>query len=216
MCQAESTDGLDDEAMVRVFLTIMFGAFDTTSGAVTSMAYLLAKHPEWQARIREEVRAIPAESLDVPAMKNLRQLEWAWKETLRMMPVSGLVPRRALRDVDVGKYRVPAGTLVAPMVAAIGRHPKWWKEPDKFDPERFSPERGEDKQHPAIFVPFGAGAHACVGMQLANMEVKLFWHTLLSRCSFVLEEDYEANHIYTPLGSVSGKVSLKLEMQDRG
>jgi cytochrome P450 len=211
LCQVEDRDGLSDEAMVRVFLTIMFGAFDTTSAAMSSMAYLLAKHPQWQERLRVEAARIPPGGLDVSAMKGLRELEWVWKETLRLMPVSSFVPRRALRDVVVQDHRLPAGTLVGPMAGAIGRHPKWWKEPSRFDPERFSPERAEDKQHPGIFNPFGAGAHACVGMQLANLEMKAFWHKFLGACRFSLEKDYEARHTHTPMGCVSGKVSLRLD-----
>jgi cytochrome P450 len=101
--------------------------------------------------------------------------------------------------------------MVVPMNGAIGHHPKWWKNPTKFDPERFSPERAEDKQHPGIYNPFGAGAHACVGMQLANMEMKLFWHRLLTTCRLRLTRDYEANHTFTPMGIVSGPVTLTLE-----
>jgi cytochrome P450 len=211
MCQAGDTDGLSDEAMVRVFLTVMFGAFDTTSAAITSMAYLLARHPEWQERVREEALRVPPEQLDMSSMRSLKQLEWVWKETLRLMPVTSLVPRRALRDVEVGGHTLRAGTLVAVMAGAIGRHPAWWKEPTRFDPERFSPERAEDKQHPAIHMPFGAGAHACVGMQLANLEMKLFWHQVLTSCRFTLAKDYKARHTHTPMGSVSGKVTVKLE-----
>ncbi|HEY1954726.1 MAG TPA: cytochrome P450 [Polyangiaceae bacterium] len=75
---------------------------------------------------------------------------------------------------------------------------------------RFSPERAEDKQHPGIYNPFGAGAHACVGMQLANVEMKLFWHRMLTSCRFRLARDYEARHTFSPLGTVSGDVRLGL------
>lgn len=211
MCQVEDREGLTDEALVRVFLTVMFGAFDTTSVAMTSMAYLLARHPEWQERLREEARRVPGGALDVSGMKSMREHEWVWKETMRLMPVSSFIPRRALREVVVCGYTLPAGTLVAPMAGAIGRHPKWWKDPLKFDPERFSPERAEDKQHPGISNPFGAGAHACVGMQLANLEMKAFWHKFLPACRFSLTKDYEARHTHTPMGCVSGNVRLTLE-----
>jgi cytochrome P450 len=211
MCQSSDTGRLGDEAIVRVFLTIMFGAFDTTSAAMTSMAYLLAKHPDWQERLRAEAQAIAPQELDVSAMKSMKLHEWAWKETLRVMPVNGYLPRCPLRDVVVSGYALPAGTLVMPMNGGIGRHPKWWKAPTTFDPERFSPERAEDKQHPGIFNPFGAGAHACVGLQLANMEMKLFWHRLLTACRFRLTRDYEARHTFTPMGIVSGDVALTLE-----
>ena len=214
MCQVEDREGMTDEALVRVFLTVMFGAFDTTSAAMTSMAYLLARHPEWQERLRDEARRAPAGALDVSSMKAMREHEWAWKETMRLMPVSSFIPRRALRDVVVCGYALPAGTFVVPMAGGIGRHPKWWKEPLKFDPERFSPERAEDKQHPGISNPFGAGAHACVGMQLANLEMKVFWYKFLRRCRFSLTKDYEARHTHTPMGCVSGNVRLTLEPID--
>ena len=154
---------------------------------------------------------MPVTAADVASMKSLRQLEWVWKETLRLLPVASTIPRRALRDVVVCGHQLKAGTLVGPMIGGIGMHPKWWTTPTKFDPERFSPARAEDKQHPAIYLPFGAGAHACVGMQLANMEIKQLWHTLLLSCRFTLAKDYDARHTFTPLGSVSGKVRLRLE-----
>jgi len=211
VCAVTETDGLSDEAVVRVFVTIMFGAFDTSSAGMTSMAYLLAKHPEWQERLRAESASVGAAPPDVTAMKNMTEHEWVWKETLRLMPVTGFIPRRALREVAVGGYTLAPGTLIAPMSGGIGRHPRWWKEPTRFDPERFSPKRAEDKQHGGIYNPFGAGAHACVGMQLANMEMKLFWHRMLRSCRFRLTRDYEARHAYTPMGIVSGDVNLTLE-----
>ncbi len=215
MCAVTDTDGLSDEAVVRVFVTIMFGAFDTTSAGMTSMAYLLAKHPAWQERLRAEADRAGAAPPDVTAMKSMKEHEWAWKETLRLMPVNGFLPRRALRPFSLGGYKFAAGTLVAPMNGGIGRHPRWWKEPAKFDPERFSPERAEDAQHGGIYNPFGAGAHACVGMQLANMEMKLFWHRLLRACRLRLARDYEGHHTFTPMGMVSGDVELTLERSSR-
>jgi cytochrome P450 len=210
LCQVEDRGGLDDEAMVRSFITVMFGAFDTTSLGVTSMIYMLAKHQAWQARLRDEVDAMADAELDPTSLTKLEQVEWVWKETLRLMPLSGGVPRRALRSVTVGGYDLPAGTFVIPMTSAMGRHPRWWSEPLKFDPMRFSPARAEDKRHPAIFLPFGAGAHACIGAQLANIEAKLLVYHLLRRCRFQLSSDYDARHTLTPLGSVSGKVRIQL------
>jgi cytochrome P450 len=97
------------------------------------------------------------------------------------------------------------------MTGGIGRHPKWWTNADTFDPERFSPERAEDKKHSGIFNPFGAGAHACVGMQLANMEMKQFWHRMLRTCRFRLAPDYTGRHSFAPFGIISGDVRLAVE-----
>jgi cytochrome P450 len=210
LCKVDDREGLSDEAMVRIFVTIMFGAFDTTSLGLTSMIYLLAKHPDWQERLRAELAGLSPTELDGPGLAKLEQLEWVWKETLRLMPVAVGVPRRALRQVTVGGHSLPAGIYVVAMTGAIGRHPGWWSEPLKFDPMRFSPARAEDRRHPTIYLPFGAGAHACIGAQLANIEVKLLCYYLLRGRSFALERDYEARHTQTPLGCVSGKVRIKL------
>jgi cytochrome P450 len=211
MCLNEDLEGLDDDALVRVFITIMFGAFDTTSAAMTSMGYFLAKHPEWQERLRAEALAAPTGPLDAAALRAMKHHEWAWKETLRLVPVVAYLARAPLRDVDVLGHRIAAGTQVMIMTGGIGRHPKWWTNPDTFDPERFSPERAEDKKHPGIYNPFGAGAHACVGMQVANMEMKQFWHRMLRTCRFRLAPDYEARHSFAPFGVVSGDVRLAIE-----
>ncbi len=211
MCRGAHGEETNRDAFVRVFLTIMFGAFDTTAAALTSMAYLLAKHPDWQERLRAEAVALAPNTLEVSALRKLEQLGWAWKETLRLMPVSSGMIRRNLREVQIAGHTLPAGTLVSPMTGALGRDTRWWKEPARFDPERFSPARAEEKQHPAIHLPFGGGAHACVGMQLADLEMRLFWQKMLTRCRFSLLKDYEARHTMTPLGCVSGAVALNLE-----
>jgi cytochrome P450 len=210
LCQVHEREGFSDEALVRIFLTVMFGAFDTTSMATTSMAYFLAKHPEWQERLRAEAKPLVSAGFDSANLAKLEQCEWVWKESMRLLPVSLGIPRRALREVEVLGTRLPAGAFVVPMTGALGRHPRWWNEPKKFDPERFSPARAEDKRHPAIYMPFGGGAHACIGMQLANLEAKLLFSMLLTRCRLELAPDYQGRHTLTPLGTVSGKVRLKL------
>jgi len=208
MCKLEDAD---DEAIVRSTITIMFGAFDTTSAAMTSMGYLVAKHPEWQEKLRAEAMEAGDGPLDVATMRGMKHHEWVWKETLRLVPLVLNVARCALRDTKVCGYDLEAGTLVAPMTGGVGRHPKWWTNPDTFDPERFSPERAEDRRHPGIFNPFGAGAHACVGMQLANMEMKQFWHRMLRACRLRLAPDYEGRHSLAPFGIITGDVRLALE-----
>jgi cytochrome P450 len=84
-------------------------------------------------------------------------------------------------------------------------------DPQRFDPDRFSEARAEDKKHKGLFLPFGAGAHACIGLQLATAEAKGFWHAMLTRCRFRLERDYEGRHGFGPFGMVSGNVALVIE-----
>jgi cytochrome P450 len=207
----EATWLADDDTRMRLFIGIMFGAFDTTSSGSASMAYLLARHPDWQARLRDEATGLNDARPGPEALKTLEAQEWVWKEALRLFPVGGFLSRVALREVTLGAYRIPARTLVMAMTGSAQRDPTWWSDPLRFDPERFSPARAEDKRHKATYLPFGAGAHTCVGAQLAGLEVKAFWHALLTRCRFRLAREYEAGHVYAPIGIVSGDVRVSFE-----
>ena len=207
----KGVDWLDDDALVRMFLAVMSAAFDTTSAGVTSMAYLLATHPEWQTRLRTEARHVPTQPIRYDEIKKLERHDLVWKETLRYYPVAPSIPRQALRDVTLGGYHIPAGTIVGVVLSAALRDPSCWTEPDLFDPERFSAERSEGKKSHGAYMPFGAGAHACVGAQLSALEAKAFWHTLLGKARFQLARPYPARHEFKPLGSVSGKVELIVE-----
>ena len=122
-----------------------------------------------------------------------------------------MVPRYALRDVRLGEWEIPAGALVHAVVPTALRSRVWWTDPTRFDPDRFSEERAEDRKHKGLFLPFGSGAHACIGMHLATVEAKAFWHAMLTRCRFGLERDYQARHTYASLGVVSGDVKLVVE-----
>ncbi len=203
--------GDEDEFVVRSFVGVMLGAFDTTSAGITSMAYLLAKYPEWQERLRREAVALGPEPLTVQKAQSLVATDHCWKETLRLFPVVGGVPRCALRDVELGGHRIPAGALVFAMLGPAQRDGDWWTNPAAFDPDRFAEGRAEDKRRPGQFMPFGAGPHACIGSMLSTLEVKAFWHALLPRCRFRLARAYEPRHTYTPMGSVSGAVKLVVE-----
>jgi cytochrome P450 len=201
----------DNGAIARLFIGILFAAFDTTSLGAASMAYLLARNPDWQEKLREESRRVAPGSLTMESMKHLVLHDWVWKESLRLFPIANGLPRRPLQDVHVGPHRIPAGALVYGLIGPLLQDRRWWTNPEQFDPERFSPERAEDKGHRAAYLPFGSGAHVCIGQQLAGIEIKAFWHALLGRSRIRLARDYRARHVYAPLGSVSGEVELVVE-----
>lgn len=212
LCQTnEKVAWLDDEGLVRVLVGVMAAAFDTTSAAVTSMAYLLATHPDWQERLRAEVNELGVDAVDYDHTKDLEQLDWVWKETLRFYPVAPSVGRIALRDVKVGGYDIPAGGFISVVLSIVFRDSAHWKDPDRFDPERFAPPRSEGVHNKGVFLPFGGGHHACIGSQLAGLEAKAFWYQFLRKARVRLAHPYEARHEYRPLGMVSGDVSLVVE-----
>lgn len=207
----ESDALVDDDGLVRLVIGVMSAAFATTSSGLSSMAYLLATHPEWQERMREEAFAVSTGRISYEESSKLDVCSRVWKETMRLYPIAPYCARRALHDVDLGQWRIPAGTFVLALIAAVLQDGSIWSDPQRFDPDRFTEERAEDKRHKAAFLPFGTGVHTCTGMHLANAEAKSFWHAMLTRCRFTLERNYRGRHTYMPAGIVSGDVELRIE-----
>ena len=89
------------------------------------------------------------------------------------------MPRYALRDFEFNGHIIPAHTNV--LVSALVTHymPEYWSNPNEFDPQRFSPERAEDKKDFNQYIPFGGGAHKCLGLHFAQVQGKMFLFHLL-------------------------------------
>jgi cytochrome P450 len=88
---------------------------------------------------------------------------------------------------------------------------QWWKDPDTFDPERFSPERREDKVHKYAWSPFGGGAHKCIGMYFAGMQVKTILHQVLQRYRWRVPARYEWPLDTTSLPSPKDGLPVRLD-----
>ena len=192
-CQAKDEAGeyLPVGAIVDHMNFLMMAAHDTITSSLTSMVWLLAKNPEWQERLREEMIAVspPGEGLGHNALNDLPLTDMAFKESLRLIPPVPSIPRRALKDFSFGGYDIPAGTSVGVNPAYTHFMPEYWPEPEKFDPLRFTPEAVRAR-HKYAWVPFGGGAHMCLGLHFAYMQIKLLTAHLLTRYSIELEPGY--------------------------
>jgi cytochrome P450 len=181
-CRATDDDGapLTALAIADHMNFLMMAAHDTITSSATSLVMLLARNSEWQERLREEVAALdPA----VPLTEQLDRLvltEYAFKESLRMMPPVPSIPRRALKDFSFGGFDIPAGTNVGTGIIYTHRMAEHWPDPDRFDPLRFTPEASKGR-HRFAWVPFGGGAHMCIGLHFATMQMRLLIAHLLTR-----------------------------------
>jgi cytochrome P450 len=192
-CRATRDDGshMSDGDIIDHMNFLMMAAHDTITSSVTSMVWLLAKNPEWQEKVRAECLSIaPAGSALTPDQLDKFELtEYAFKESLRMIPPVPSLPRRALKDFEYGGYRIPAGTAVSISPAYVHKMPEYWPNPEVFDPMRFTPENSKGR-HKYAWVPFGGGAHMCLGLHFAYMQMKLFTHHLLSQVRVEVAEGY--------------------------
>jgi cytochrome P450 len=188
-----------DDDVVNHMIFLMMAAHDTSTITSTAAAYYLAKHPEWQRRAREESLALGADLPDIDALERLHTLDMVIKEALRLVAPVPAVMRKAVRDTDVLGYYIPAGTLVSLQPAVNHFDPVCWTRPDTFDPERFAEPRREDKNHRHAWVPFGGGAHKCIGMHFGMLEVKAILHEMLLAYHWSVPQHYHARWDHTSL-----------------
>lgn len=181
LCKATTDDGalLTRQEIVDHMSFLMMAAHDTLTSSLTSFVYFLAKHPEWQQKLREEIASLgiaPGEPLPYEKLDALPLTEMAFKESMRLIPPVPSIPRCAIRDTEFRGYKLPAGTRVSISPLFTHHMPDVWVDPETFDPTRFSDEASRNR-HKYAFVPFGGGAHMCLGLHFAYMQAKCFaWH----------------------------------------
>jgi cytochrome P450 len=193
LCRAETEDGerFSDEDVINHMIFTMMAAHDTSTITVAMMGYYLAKHPEWQERLREESRALGKDVIGYDDLDALPSMDLVFKETLRINAPVGSLARQAIKDTEIDGRYIPAGTRIMLAIYATHRMEPWWHDPDTFDPERFNDTRREDAEHKYKWVPFGGGVHKCIGMHFGSMEVKAIMHQLLLRNSWRIPPGYE-------------------------
>ena len=194
LCRATTEDGapLSAEAVTDLMSGLLMAAHDTLTSSLTAFVWFLAADPAWQERLREEVRGLglrDGEPLRVEHLEAMRLTEMAFKETLRLVPPGPALSRKATRDFEFMGHRVPAGTSVLINPLFTHHMAEVWPDPDRFDPTRFGDE-AQAGRHRFAFVPFGGGAHMCLGLNYAYMQAKCFARHLLSNLSVGVEPGY--------------------------
>jgi cytochrome P450 len=201
LCRARDEDGnqFTDDDVVNHMIFLMAAATDTSAAAATATLHQLTVHPDWQDRVRAESSAeVGNGPLDLDALDRMQSLGMVFNESMRLLAPVPVICRKALADTSIQGFFVPADTMI--VVAPLFNHywPGVWSDPHAFDPERFSDARREDRSHRLAFMPFGAGAHKCIGMRFATMVAKVLMHHLLRdhriemRSGYALEWDMTA------------------------
>ena len=181
------------DQVVDHMIFLMMAAHDTITSSASSLVYLLAKHPEWQDKLRAEILVVtggPDRAVAYDDLGKLELTEMAFKEALRLIPPVPALPRRALRDFTFQGWHIPAGSGVGVSTTTVHMMEEYWPEPTKFDPLRFTTEASAGR-HKYAWVPFGGGAHMCLGLHFAYMQIKMLMAHMLTRYEIELEPGYE-------------------------
>jgi len=192
LCNATDEDGnrYTDQEVIDHMIFLMMAAHDTTTSTLASMTYALARHPQWQQRLLEEIQSLGVEHLGYADLDRMEQTEWVMKEALRMYPPLSTLPKYSTAAFEFEGWTIPAGAMVATYPIHTHYMDAYWSEPERFDPLRFSDARAEHKNHAYCWVPFSGGAHMCIGLHFAVMQIKLVLFEMLRRYRWSVPAGY--------------------------
>jgi cytochrome P450 len=213
LLNAQDEDGGDrmtDRQLRDEAMTLFMAGHETTANTLTWAWYLLAQHPEVEARLHEELDRVLGDR--APTMADLSSLpytEHVITETLRLYPTVWILGREAIEPSQVGGYRVPVGTTVYMSQWVVHRDPRFFDDPESFRPERW--QDGLLKRIPRYaYFPFGGGPRICIGNGFAMMEAVLLLATIAQRFRLVLEPGTKAKLMPTMTLRADGGIPMTL------
>lgn len=209
----ETGERMDPGQLRDEVATMIHAGHDTVTDASLWTLVLLARHPEIQARVHDEIERVAGaagpSAATLPAMELLGRV---YREALRLYPPAWGFARQALQPDTFGQYTVPAGgfVIIAPYV--IHRSPRWWDRPEVFDPDRFLPANSASRPKFA-YVPFGSGPRMCIGSNVALLEGPLIVASVLQRFEISLPPDQDLSP--SPRISLRPKHTIRLQVRAR-
>jgi len=167
-------------------VTMLLAGHETTANGLAWLWHMLGRHPEARDRLYAEVDDVVGAR--TPPAADVERLLWTkacFEEAMRLYPPAWVLEREAVVDDELDGYRIPARSTIIFPVYLIHRDPRWWSQPDVFDPTRFLGERAA-QSHRGAYLPFGAGRRSCVGAAFALVEAVLITAMISQR--FVLDQ----------------------------
>ncbi len=213
MTEDEHGGRFNDKELRDESMTLFFAGHETTAHALTWMWYLLAKHPDVEARAVAEIqRELGGRAATVADLARLPYLEMVVKESMRVLPSVWVFMRTPTEDVEYGGYTLPKGSIVFISPYLLHRDARWFPQPLEFRPERF--EKDAEKTIPSgAYLPFSMGPRVCLGKAFAMMEARLILATLLGRVRPVLAPGYEP--VLNPRLSLNPKNGMPIDVRLR-
>jgi cytochrome P450 len=169
----EDGQGMSDQQLRDEIMTLLVAGHETAANALAWCWYLLAMNPEKEEKLQEEVdRVLGGRQPTVGDLRELPYTRMVFEEAMRLYPPVWIIMRKALKEDVLGGNTIAANTYILWSTYAIHRHPDFWEEPEKFEPERFSEENSAGRPR-HVYIPFSHGPRLCIGNTFAMTEAQL-------------------------------------------
>ncbi len=189
LLHARDEDGsrMDDRQLRDELITLFLAGHETTALALSWTWYLLAQHPEAEARLHQELdRVLGGRAPTMADLPELRYTELVLRESMRLYPPAWILSGRvAARDTELGGFQIPAGSVMSVSQWVVHRDPRFFPQAERFLPERW--EGDLEKRLPRFaYFPFGGGPRLCIGQAFAMMEATLILAAVAQRFRLAL------------------------------
>jgi enediyne biosynthesis protein E7 len=177
----DSGQPMGERELIDEVMTLVVAGHETTASGLNWTWYLLSQHREVEARLHAEIDAAP--DLPAPTLAQTETLSYTQQvinEALRLYPPGWVLSRRTIEADVLGGYAVPPATNVLLPLYLLHRHPRFWRDPESFDPARFAPEHEATRPRFA-YMPFAAGPRHCIGETFALYEMLMHLYKVARR-----------------------------------
>ena len=201
----ESGTFMAEQLLVDNGLTMFAAGHETTARTLSFLWYALSQNPEVERRLHAELDSVLGEG--PPTLNDLKKLPYTLqvvKEVLRLYPAAPMYARDAVADDELDGVRISAGTRMLVLSYATHRHPAFWDEPERFDPDRWLPER-EAARHAHAYHPFAIGPRICLGNNFSLLETHVMTAMLARRFKLRMKPGHVPRFdMFGTLGSANG------------
>lgn len=215
LLSARDVDGspmTDDQIRDEVLITFAAG-HETTANALTWSWYLLSQNPSAEQKMHDEAKSVVG--LRSPAWEDLPRLDYTTKvltESMRLYPPAWVVPREATVNSEIGGYLIPRGSQVIVSQYLTHHDPRYYSDPERFDPDRWTPAMKSSLPKFAYF-PFGGGARSCIGEPFAWMEGELLLAAISQKWKMNHAEDHKVEML--PQITLRPKYGMMMKLERR-
>lgn len=215
LLQAKETDGsaMSNEQLLDEVRTLFLAGHETTALTLTYALHLLAENADAQAALRDELSSVLAGRN--PAYDDLSKLPYTRKvvlESMRLFPPADLLGREATIDCDINGFTVPKNTCVFMSQWVMHRHPRYFENPLRFQPERWT-EAFERSLPRFAYFPFGGGPRVCIGQAFAMAEATLMLAMICQRLKFAPDPTFQLT--LWPSITLRPRCGLRLAVQSQ-